>query len=441
MHLCVALVIFSLCVSCTIHVHRHGHSHAPGALSRLRPRRVHTGTTTTAEYDPRLSRDALENAEKWMVSARETGYHGREHVCFAASAEFARAWKTKHHGGHAIVVGQSVDAQRRMDERRAARHVHADFADWAHGTGETAVVVRSSGMHGGAWLGSLATAHEAEIPLAKDDSGDAAGLPDSVDWSGHACNPPVHNQGMCGSCWAVSLADMTSTHVCLNRNVQPMSLSAQHLLSCFNPCEFGCQGAYISDAFLYVQANGLPSEQCKPYVNGACASLGGHALTMCNDAKADATCSEDTMHTTTCDQHKCDGASGDAPAYFRPQGQARAVAAVRMGVLSVEDTERMIMRRLATTGPVVAGLMIYTDFMKYRGGIYRHVASERDKEDELGGHAIVIVGYGTDEHGVKFWKVKNSWTEKWGEGGYFRIVRGENTASIEEEVYTWENIK
>ena len=165
-----------------------------------------------------------------------------------------------------------------------------------------------------------------------------------------------------------------------------------------------------------------------------CASLVGYAQTECRGAD-NTTCSVDTLGTVACNPGACD--NGSPPAFFRSAGQARAVAAVRMGVFSVEGTERLIMRQLER-GPVVAGFMVYPDFMKYRGGVYRHVPTDRDKQDELGGHAIVIVGYGVDEHGTKFWRVKNSWTEKWGENGYFRIVRGENNASIEEEVFTWD---
>lgn len=37
-------------------------------------------------------------------------------------------------------------------------------------------------------------------------------------------------------------------------------------------------------------------------------------------------------------------------------------------------------------------------------------------------HAVVVVGYGTDDEGRDFWLVKNSWGMHWGEQGFFKCV-------------------
>ena len=44
-------------------------------------------------------------------------------------------------------------------------------------------------------------------------------------------------------------------------------------------------------------------------------------------------------------------------------------------------------------------------------------------------HAVVIVGYGTQDD-VDYWVVKNSWGTEWGEAGYYRQVRGSNHCGI-----------
>lgn len=47
-------------------------------------------------------------------------------------------------------------------------------------------------------------------------------------------------------------------------------------------------------------------------------------------------------------------------------------------------------------------------------------------------HAVLLVGYGVDNQTEeKYWIVKNSWGENWGENGYFRIRRGTDECGIE----------
>lgn len=45
-------------------------------------------------------------------------------------------------------------------------------------------------------------------------------------------------------------------------------------------------------------------------------------------------------------------------------------------------------------------------------------------------HAVVAVGYGQTDDGAPYWIVRNSWSAKWGENGYFRIARGVNKCGI-----------
>lgn len=52
----------------------------------------------------------------------------------------------------------------------------------------------------------------------------------------------------------------------------------------------------------------------------------------------------------------------------------------------------------------------------------------------LGGHAVKIIGWGT-ENGSPYWLVANSWNTDWGDlGGYFKILRGVDECGIESSI-------
>ena len=77
-------------------------------------------------------------------------------------------------------------------------------------------------------------------------------------------------------------------------------------------------------------------------------------------------------------------------------------------------------------GPAEAVFMVYEDFLTYKSGVYQHI-----KGNFMGGHAVKIMGWGT-ENGTDYWLMANSWNEDWGDKGFFKILRGKNECGIED---------
>jgi len=81
-----------------------------------------------------------------------------------------------------------------------------------------------------------------------------------------------------------------------------------------------------------------------------------------------------------------------------------------------------------TNGPLAVAFTVYADFPTYTSGVYTHTEGSA-----LGGHAVAMLGWGT-ENGKDYWLIKNSWSAKWGDAGFFKIKRGVDECGIEDDV-------
>jgi cathepsin B len=152
----------------------------------------------------------------------------------------------------------------------------------------------------------------------------------------------------------------------------------------------GCNGGYLKKDMDFLIKTGVPTAKCVSYKSGTSGQT-GKCPTTCDDGSAI------KLFKATKYEDVCNGEES-----------------IKTGV---------------TKGTLQTGFTVYSDFMYYTGGIYHHVSGTVQ-----GGHAVTIVGYGA-EAGTKFWNVRNSWGLSWGESGYFRIVRGKNECSFEDECY------
>lgn len=82
---------------------------------------------------------------------------------------------------------------------------------------------------------------------------------------------------------------------------------------------------------------------------------------------------------------------------------------------SISGTDA-VMKEIYNRGPVACGI-VAGPLLNYEKGIFTEHGTDLD-------HTISVVGWGTDSAVGKYWIVRNSWGEYWGEYGYVRVKFG-----------------
>ncbi|KAH7827740.1 putative cathepsin B [Monocercomonoides exilis] len=206
----------------------------------------------------------------------------------------------------------------------------------------------------------------------------------------------ILNQGQCGACWAFGSTGVAADRLCM-AGVANFVPSAQYSLSCdrtclqgTRQCNTGCQGGFMGAGCQFITQNMVTTEQCVRYTG--------------REGTCPRTCNDGTPFTPNQTQWK-----GSEFRHLRNEDEIKVA--------------------IYTYGTVTAGFQVYSDFENYRSGVYRHRSGQHK-----GGHAIKIVGWGV-EQGVKYWLCQNTWGTNWGDGGFFKFLRGENHCQMESEVW------
>ncbi|GLE09460.1 hypothetical protein PINS_up021124 [Pythium insidiosum] len=231
-----------------------------------------------------------------------------------------------------------------------------------------------------------ATSQPASRQLVRDDTP----LPTEVDWQRHGCVTPVKNQGSCGVCWVfAAIGALESGHCVHSGNQKTLhTLSEQQVVSC-GPNQGTCRGgwAYVAyDWILRKNGGSVCTESGFPYG----AAQGG-----------------DTGP-------KCPGPNDPAAQCNKPE--LDMVSYVANEFADHEELERVVAKQ-----PVAVQLLSGVPlFQYYTGGV---LMGDQNACPARNDHEVLIVGYG-ERDGVKYWKIKNSWSRVWGEEGYGYLERG-----------------
>jgi len=198
-------------------------------------------------------------------------------------------------------------------------------------------------------------------------------------------------------------------------------ISANDLTACCSACGFGCGGGYLPAAWSYLTTTGIvtggnyndstSTQWCQRYSLPNCAHHEDGIYARCPATEYD---------TPTCTA-KCDSNTKYSIDYKTDHRMFHNYYGVKSDVVSIQT-------EIYTNGPVEAAFTVYDDFLTYKSGVYSHQTGNED-----GGHAVKIMGWGTDS-GVDYWLVANSWNEGWGDHGTFKILRGKNECGIEDAI-------
>ncbi|TKR83142.1 hypothetical protein L596_016779 [Steinernema carpocapsae] len=246
------------------------------------------------------------------------------------------------------------------------------FADWSEDEIKKMLLPLASNED---WLRELHLANHSYAPVYSRASNNG------IDWRAKNAVGPVKNQQNCGSCWAFATTGLVESANAIAHKTSPVSLSEQELVDC-DSAESGCDGGVVYYALGYVQREGLMTEASYPYK----ASQG--------------------------------------------QCQKNSYVSKIKQIYGIKQEEWAHESVLTNYGPFTVQVNVTKEFMYYKSGVFR---PKNCTTESQGRHAMLVVGYGTTNDGVKYWIVKNSWGANWGtEGGYLHFIKGENACGIEQ---------
>jgi KDEL-tailed cysteine endopeptidase len=195
--------------------------------------------------------------------------------------------------------------------------------------------------------------------------------PDSWDWRDKGAVSDVIDQGNCHSSWASAVVGAVEGARVAQGLTSLVDLSVQEVLDCAGGAfNHGCVGGLVDDAYLFIQQNGLTTDEIYPYIgkNQSCIeSYVRQNVTIINN-------------------------------FFDVPAQDSGLLIHQIGMT-----------------PVVSQVDVDSYVWQfYNSGVINKYCKTNVR------HSVLLVGY-SQTASPAYYIAKNSWGQDWGESGYVRI--------------------
>ncbi|KAL4708925.1 hypothetical protein ACJJTC_014953 [Scirpophaga incertulas] len=210
-------------------------------------------------------------------------------------------------------------------------------------------------------------------------------LPSEHDWRLYGAVTPVKDQSVCGSCWSFGTVGTVEGALFLHNGGHLVRLSQQALIDCsWGFGNNGCDGGEDFRAYKWIMKHGLPTEE----------DYGGYL-------GQDGYCHIDNVTLVT---------------------------SIKGWVNVTTNDEKALRLAIFKNGPISISIdASHKSFSFYSNGVY-YEPKCKNKLDELD-HSVLAVGYGI-LNGKKYWLVKNSWSNMWGNDGYVLMATKDNNCGV-----------
>ncbi len=227
------------------------------------------------------------------------------------------------------------------------------------------------------------------------------------------------NQYLCGSCWAMAAASVLSDCFAVLKGKNP-HLSPAFILSCYGQGK--CNGGNPAQAISDMKSRGCSNTNCIDYQwcskNDNCNGAGtGHF-------DADPESLNKSVPYPACSCYT----KGPHTLYY-PEDPESLTASSDTEVEAVINKAK---EHMMQHGPIIGTYHVLNNFLAGNFGATKDIYIDKydygvsNPMEHKGDHAIRIIGWGEDqvenEGLVKYWLCMNSWGDKWGKGGKFKIA-------------------